>query len=459
MSGVSLGRRLSALVLLAVCASAGALFAFARFAEASLSSRVEQAQDLAQERAEALASLGEAPPRRRPRAPRAGWWDPSRGAPRLPPRAAECVQDVLERARSSGHGARGVCPLTRARPLEEASRDVGSLAVAAQPTPGGAVAWASVLVPALPREGPWRAGIAVLALATLALAALALHTWSLVRAGTGSLGRTLGALRRDLASEVERPRLTELASVAVHLEAMARSLAHAQGERDALARTVADQARLASLGRVVAGVAHEVRNPLASIKLKLDLARMAAAPAVREDLDAAGAELSRLDRLVSDLLVVSGRRRGPTRREDLGALALERAALLAASAGARGVTLEVHGEATAVVDRDAVTRALDNLLRNAIEASPEGGSVRVALASDGRWSSIAVEDRGLGVAPGDLPRLFEPFFSTRHGGTGLGLALTRAVAQAHGGSVRYERAEAVTRFVLRVPLEGPAVEA
>jgi signal transduction histidine kinase len=151
-----------------------------------------------------------------------------------------------------------------------------------------------------------------------------------------------------------------------------------------------------------------------------------------------------LNRFVADLLVVAGRRAASRRDADLGALARARADLLAPWAEGRGISVEVHGEARALVDADAIARALDNLLRNAVEASPHGSSVQVEVAP----GEIAVTDAGPGVDEG--ARLFEPFFTTKPDGTGLGLALARAVAAGHGGTVRYERKADRTRFTLTI---------
>jgi signal transduction histidine kinase len=221
-----------------------------------------------------------------------------------------------------------------------------------------------------------------------------------------------------------------------------------------LQRELAQKERLAALGRVAAGVAHEVRNPLASIKLRLDLAAAGAAlPAdVEGALSNASSEIARLDRLVSDLLVVAGRKTGPREPRSLGELAESRVQVMQPWAQARGVTISVEGDARAPVDAEALGRAFDNLLRNAIEASPYGGKVtaRIIYMAQGKSVHVAVEDGGPGVASERAGELFEPFFTTKPDGTGLGLAMTRAIARAHGGDVTYARDGATTRFELVV---------
>jgi signal transduction histidine kinase len=205
---------------------------------------------------------------------------------------------------------------------------------------------------------------------------------------------------------------------------------------------------------VVAGVAHEVRNPLASIKLRLDLAarRDAALPeATRAAIDHASSEIMRLDRLVADLLIVSGRAVGTRATLDLGALLRARAEALRPWAALRQIAIDVHGGGTAMGDADALARAIDNVLRNAIEASPAGASVEASVEEDGDRLRVRIADRGEGVVPGRAGEIFEPFFTTKPDGTGLGLAISRAIARAHGGDLVYRREGQVTQLELTLP--------
>jgi signal transduction histidine kinase len=144
---------------------------------------------------------------------------------------------------------------------------------------------------------------------------------------------------------------------------------------------------------------------------------------------------------------------------NVGALLRERVEALAPWAELRRVTIRAAGDGGATADPDALGRAIDNLLRNAVEASPAGAAVEAVTVADGAYVIVAVEDRGEGVPARRASELFEPFFTTKAEGTGLGLAMSRAIARAHGGDVVYARAGDVTRFELTIPAaaEGAAV--
>jgi signal transduction histidine kinase len=162
-------------------------------------------------------------------------------------------------------------------------------------------------------------------------------------------------------------------------------------------------------------------------------------------------EITRLDRFVADLLVVAGRRKGPRARVPLGALARSRASVLAPWAAERGVSVEVSGDALAMIEEEAVARAVDNLVRNAVEASPTGKAVKVEVRESDEGPRITVIDEGAGVPEGREGELFEPFFTTKLDGTGLGLALSRAIASAQDGTIKYLRAKGRTCFEMSFP--------
>lgn len=348
-----------------------------------------------------------------------------------------------------------VAPLDRAE-VGSIEVDGGTVFAGARRRPDGRLIWAAYTVTMSRLLGTWRVTLTVLTSATVLLGVIAMVAVVGAARGARSLKRSLAALEEDLSIEVARPALAELASVAEGVASLARGLADAQREHEALSIELGRRERLAALGRVVAGVAHEVRNPLASMKLRVDVARSSeGVPAcVVAELDAVDEEIGRLDRLVTNFLVVSGRRIGPRVDSDLGDLARKRIAQLAPWAKEQGVSLAVLGSARAVVDPEACARAVDNLVKNAVEASSPGAEVRVRIERRDGVAAMAVEDHGPGVPEDRVHELFEPFFTTKPDGTGLGLAVSRAIAVASGGQLSYRRDEGVTRFELALSTEG-----
>jgi signal transduction histidine kinase len=317
---------------------------------------------------------------------------------------------------------------------------------------GGGYVWAMQRVVIGPEMKSLRLSVVCLIFAMFALVIASIHTLVVFDRGTRLLLGSVGTLARDLHASVPRPKLRELADVADRLESLARDLSHAEEDKVRLLRELSEHERWAALGRVVAGVAHEVRNPLAAIKLRADLAEATTdlSPALREDFALIGSEVARLDRLVRDLLLLTGRRSVARVDTDLAQLVQQRASLLGPWALGQHVELAVSGSGHATVDVDAMTRAVDNLVRNAVEASRPDGGVGITVVAGAEKVSIVVEDGGDGVPAEHAALLFEPFFTTKTGGTGLGLALSRSVAEAHGGTLRYERDAGSTRFSLDI---------
>jgi two-component system sensor histidine kinase HydH len=198
--------------------------------------------------------------------------------------------------------------------------------------------------------------------------------------------------------------------------------------------------RLSALGRMSTVIAHEVRNPLMIIRASLRaLGRKdASEPERAEAVSDIDQEVTRLDRIVRDVLEFT--RPVPVEREptDLGALCRDAAAALERE-GAK-VTVNVPEALPPVAtDGERLRRALVNLLTNARDAvmgrTGGGGLIELrAAAADGRVV-LEVEDTGLGIAPEDLPQIFEPYFSKKRTGTGLGLAITRNIVESLGGTI------------------------
>jgi signal transduction histidine kinase len=297
--------------------------------------------------------------------------------------------------------------------------------------------------PALPFE------IVLLAIAAVALAAFTVDAMMALRRGADELQSALVTLQDDLRAPVPRPRARELGDIAQGLAGMAVHLADARDRERDLQATVARGQRLAALGRVVAGVAHEVRNPLAGMKLRLDLIARAGGldAATREDVSVCLGEIARLNRLVESLLAVSRAKTLAQVEVDLAEIADARIARIAPIAAKTGVRLSRIGEGRALADPDALAGAVDNLLRNAVEASPEHGEVVVHLGADEEGKPVLdVEDGGPGIPEARRAELFEPFFTTKPEGTGLGLWISRLLLEAKGANLRYDRIGSRTRM-------------
>jgi signal transduction histidine kinase len=210
--------------------------------------------------------------------------------------------------------------------------------------------------------------------------------------------------------------------------------------------------KLAGIGRLAAGVAHEINNPLGVILGYARLLRRQATPQAAEDLAVIEEETLRAKAIVDGLLDLSRPLPAGGERVDLRALADDVVSRLREARLLDGVEVSVRGTASAPGHPEKLRQVLVNLLRNAAEAAGRGGRVAIAVGEREGVAEVTVEDSGPGLAPELRPRLFEPFFTTKPSGTGLGLAVSRAIARAHGGELAADAAEGGgARFALRLP--------
>lgn len=256
------------------------------------------------------------------------------------------------------------------------------------------------------------------------------------------------------------------AQVAVLLE-RSHLMVELRRSYDALAQAQHDlvkSERLAALGELAAVVAHEVRNPLGVVFNSLaSLRRLCTAPDAVVLLRIVSEESERLDRLVSDLLDFAKPfepRLEPELPADVVASAVE-AAERGTSLGGVTLRVEVPRELPAVlVDAALCRQAIVNLLLNGAQATPKGGEVVIRASVDRSKARPAVRidvtDAGPGIAPEVADRIFKPFFTTRAAGTGLGLAVVKRIAEAHGAELSFtsQRGEGAT-FSLALPLAQP----
>lgn len=249
--------------------------------------------------------------------------------------------------------------------------------------------------------------------------------------------------------------LAAVALVAAHLLLLARrrsraaeqGAARARVELALRARVVASEARhvrLAAFSELAAQIAHEVRNPLSAIVLNAELledelhACIHASPEVKRLARAVSAEAERLTELTNEYLTFARLPRVSSRPQPLAPMLEEVAHFSRSEAERSNVTLvlELDPAAEAAVDQRLIRQVLLNLMRNAIDAMPDGGRLTLRTSVEDGRVLVDVADTGPGVPAALQESVFEPFFSTKTHGTGLGLAVARKVARDHGGDLR-----------------------
>jgi signal transduction histidine kinase len=268
---------------------------------------------------------------------------------------------------------------------------------------------------------------------------------------TRSVARPLRLLERgaerltagDLDTRIELDRSDEFGRLAHQFNAMTAALKGHQ-------RQLVESEKLAGIGRLAAGLAHEINNPLGVILGYVRMLRKNTDGPLDDDLRIIEEEGVRCQEIVQGLLDLSRPARNPAQDIDLRQTCDDVVARLRESAfGA--IDVEVHGAAQGIGNPQTFRQAVLNVVKNAAEAAGSGGHVRIDIARANGHASIAVEDNGPGLSDAQRAHLFEPFFTTKADGTGLGLAVSRAAMRAQGGDVRAESSAGGARFTLSLP--------
>jgi two-component system sensor histidine kinase HydH len=225
-----------------------------------------------------------------------------------------------------------------------------------------------------------------------------------------------------------------------------------------LGRSVLRAETLSEVGQLAAGMAHELRNPLTAIKMLVQTNR--------EEAEAGGLPVEDLNIIEKEILRMEGRlnvfidfARPPQperRRVDLAAIVEETLALIGGRARKQRVSLRFDPPASPVeveADSEQVRQLLVNLALNALDVMPKGGILEIQLhCPNEHYVELTVLDSGPGITPRHLPRLYEPFFTSKETGLGLGLVVSQRIAQSHGGRLRASnRPQGGACFVLRLP--------
>jgi signal transduction histidine kinase len=322
-------------------------------------------------------------------------------------------------------------------------------------------------IPLRELDEPRRRALAIVILACVAGVAIAsMLAFYLARRISRPLGEMVGATRRiargDLSATVPVSGKDEVAELAQSINQMTRDLAQAQ-ER------VVRSNRLAAIGQLAGSVSHELRNPLSVLRSSAYYLRTRLGTTtdekVTKHLGIIEQEIANSDKIISDLLDFS-RTKPPTFQRTYLNYIVEEA--LGRVRIPDTVTVESalnDGLPPMRADTFQLEQVFVNLITNAVQAMPQGGTLRLHTYREDDGVAVQVTDSGVGIKPEHLPRLFEPLFTTKARGIGLGLAVSKTLVENHGGTIRVESAVAEgTTFTVTLPLhmesaERPAEEA
>jgi len=304
----------------------------------------------------------------------------------------------------------------------------------------------------------WRFLLLSAALATLGLMIFYLISRSLVQPLTrlAETARKIGAGQRYL--RMQAGSLPETQEVSLAFNAMLDSLEHSRQAVEEANQEMAKQNLLAEMGKFSMMIAHEIKNPLGIIKSSFDVMRKDPTdPGNETIIGYINEEIQRMNQLIQDFLSFAKPAQPSFRVVDSNQMlrdCLERFGRRPEAAGMPIVQEIPHESCISYLDPDLCMRAIDNILKNALEASYGKGMIQVyAWCRDTVWQ-VDISDDGSGIAEDMVEKIFDPFVTTRSKGTGLGLAYTAQVIQAHGGRIKAEnRSTKGARFSFELPRE------
>jgi len=203
--------------------------------------------------------------------------------------------------------------------------------------------------------------------------------------------------------------------------------------------------KMASLGKLSATVAHEIRNPLTAIKIRTQALKgeVQERSQWREDLEVIEEEILRLEKIVSDFVILAKPSKLNLNRESINGVIESAIEVLKPKIETQGIELRKYlGEDIGInLDREKIKQALLNLFMNSLEAMPEGGNLEVSTSLNRDYLEIKIKDSGRGLSKKGRRRLFEPFFTTKKDGLGLGLSVVKNIVEMHKGKIKIDSQE------------------
>jgi signal transduction histidine kinase len=285
--------------------------------------------------------------------------------------------------------------------------------------------------------------------AAACLAVLALGFW-IASAIARPVRGLAAAARRVAAGDLDHP---VNASAGGEIGALARDFNRMIDDLRASREQLVKSERLAAVGAVASGIAHEIRNPLAAMRLTAEVLQSSASQSAREGLARLAEEIDRLSRIIDELLAMGRPAPHEPVDTDVAVFLADAAAFLQRQIDHAGVrlALRTEGAGRARIDPKKMRQVFLNLVLNALQAMPRGGGLSVTASRSDGGLLISVADTGQGIAPDIRGRIFEPFFSTKPGGTGMGLALSKRIVEEHGGTIDFDSSAGGTTFSIHLP--------
>ncbi len=271
--------------------------------------------------------------------------------------------------------------------------------------------------------------------------------------GVSKIKEGLSAMEKDIHRSIP-PLSGEIGEIARAINKMALSVA----EKEKLEEELRRSERLAALGRLVTGVAHELRNPIGIIKTTVQLMEkdLPAQSEVHQYIKVINEQITRQNGIIQELLDFGRPSKHVVQSTSINTLLEKVLVFTSTMLRQHRIQLEQHLDAglpPVEVDAERIKQVFVNLILNAVQAMPDGGTLTINTRADENWVYIAFTDTGQGISPEEINSIFDPFYTTRENGTGLGLSISHQIIKRHGGQINVESTiGAGTTFTVKLPL-------